>query len=72
MKIAILNIYTKNIKELAVITVEYNKRKYCEKHNYDLIVQTDNFSIPHLGFEKLAMIKRTLETGKYNKLRYQD
>ena len=66
MKIAILNIYTKNIKELAVITVEYNKRKYCEKHNYDLIVQTDNFSIPHLGFEKLAMIKRTLETGKYD------
>ena len=66
MKIAILNIYTKNIKELAVITVEYNKRKYCEKHSYDLIIQNDNFSIPHLGFEKLAMIKRTLETGKYD------
>lgn len=66
MKIALINIYTANIKELAVITTEFNKRKYCEKYQYDLIIQTKNFSLPHLGFEKLALIKRTLESNKYD------
>jgi len=66
MKIAVTNIYTKNIKELAIITTEYNKRKYCEKHGYDLIVQTDNFALPHLGFEKLNLIKNTIQTNKYD------
>ena len=66
MKIALLNIYTSNIKELAVITVEYNKRKYCEKHGYDHLILKENFSLKDLGFEKMAFIKRTLETGKYD------
>lgn len=66
MKFAVTNIYTKNIKELAIITTEYNKRKYCEKHGYDLIVQTDNFALPHLGFEKLNLIKNTILTNKYD------
>ena len=39
MKLAIATIYTDNIKELAQITVENNKRKYCEKHGYDLKVK---------------------------------
>ena len=43
MKIAVLNIYNDNVKELAVLTSEYNKRKYCEKHGYDLICKTSDF-----------------------------
>jgi hypothetical protein len=66
MKIALLNIYTQNIKELSIITVEYNKRKYCEKHGYEHIIAKDNFAFKHLGFEKLDFIKKTLQTGKYD------
>jgi hypothetical protein len=66
MKIALLNIYSSSIKELAVITVEYNKRKYCEKHGYDHLIIKENFSLKNIGFEKMAFIKRTLETGKYD------
>lgn len=66
MKIAILNIYDDGIKELAVITTEYNKRKYCEKHGYDLICKTENFKYSHLGYEKLHFIKETLQSEKYD------
>lgn len=68
MKFAVLNIYTPNMKELGVITVEYNKRKYCEKHGYDHLVLRDSseFSLKHVGYERLAFIIRALKTGKYD------
>lgn len=65
-KFAIANIYTKNILPLAVITTEYNKRKYCEKHNYDLIIQTKNFHHSHLGFAKIGLVLELLKSNKYD------
>lgn len=65
-KFAIANIYTKNILPLAVITTEYNKRKYCEKYDYDLIVQTKNFSHPNLGFAKIGLVLDILKSNKYD------
>lgn len=66
MKFAITTIYTDDIKELAIITVEYNKRKYCEKHNYDLIIKRDGFACAHLGFAKVAHILELLKSNKYD------
>jgi len=66
MNIALANIYTKNILPLAVITTEYNKRKYCEKHGYDLIIKKNNFAYPHLGFAKINMILDMLKSNKYD------
>lgn len=63
---AIANIYTKNILPLAAITTEFNKRKYCEKYNYDLIIQTKNFLHPHLGFAKIGLVLEILKTNKYS------
>lgn len=66
MKFAIANIYTKNILPLAVITTEYNKRKYCEQNNYDLIIQTENFKHKDIGFAKIGMILDILKSNKYD------
>lgn len=66
MKFAINTIYTKSILPLAVITTEYNKRKYAEKYNYDLIVQTDNFKYKDIGFAKIDMVLSQLKTNKYD------
>lgn len=66
MKLAISTIYTDNIKELAVITVEYNKRKYCEKHGYDLSVKTKDFDYKHTGFEKISHVLKLLKSNKYS------
>jgi hypothetical protein len=65
-KFAIATIYTKDILPLAVITTEYNKRKYCEKYNYDLICQTKNFLHSHLGFAKIGLILEILKSNKYD------
>lgn len=66
MKIALLNIYTENIKQLAVITTEYNKRKYCEKNGYDLLVKTKDFSYKDFGFEKIKFVLDTVKSNKYD------
>lgn len=66
MQAALISIYTEDIKELAVITTHYNKRRYCEKHGYDLILKTKDFQIQHLGFEKLRLVHDILKEGKYD------
>jgi hypothetical protein len=66
MQFGIVNIYTPNILPLAVITTEYNKRKYCEKHGYDLLIKTKDFSCSHLGFAKIQLILDLLKTNKYD------
>lgn len=64
--LGLVTIYTENIKDLATLTVEFNKRRYCEKYGYDLIVKKDNFVIPHLGFEKIRLIIELLKSNKYD------
>ena len=74
MKFCIVTVYTKAIKELGVITVEYNKRKYCEKHGYDLEIRTDpmqfntksDFGLPHFGYEKIAILLELFKTRDYD------
>lgn len=74
MNICAITMYTQEIKELAVITVEYNKRKYCDKHGYDLDIRTEpekfhtkrDYGIPHFGYEKIAAIIEVLKTDKYD------
>lgn len=58
--------YTPNIRELAVITIDSNKTRYCKKHGYDLIVKTKDFKYKHLGFERMRFIKSVIETNKYD------
>ena len=47
---------------LADLTVEQNKRKYCERHGYPLIVKTDGWTYEKkaIGFEKVALIREAL------------
>lgn len=66
MKLSVATIYTENIKELAIITVEYNKRKYCEKHGYDLNVKTKDFACGDFGFAKIHYVLSLLKGGKYD------
>lgn len=68
MNAAVMSLYTEEYNELAAITIEGNKKLYCEKHGYDLILRTnrDEFTYQHTGFEKLLFVKQTLESGKYD------
>jgi hypothetical protein len=52
--------HDKNYKYLASITFK-NKQKYCEKHNYPLLLKTDNWKPIPMGFEKAYLIKEALQ-----------
>lgn len=72
-RICILTMYTEEIKELGVITVEYNKRRYCEKHGYALDIRKDpskfhttaDYGMPHFGYEKIGAILELVNGNKY-------
>lgn len=68
MRFAVSSIYTKNILPLAVITTEYNKRKYCDKYGYDFFIKTKDFDPqkPHLGFAKISMVLDLLKSNQYD------
>lgn len=66
MKICIATIYTENIKNLASLTIEYNKRRYCNKHGYFLRIKTKDFSCKDIGFAKIDFILQLLKTKKYD------
>ena len=73
-KFCVLTMYTQDIKELGVITVEYNKRRYCEKHGYDIDIRKDpdkfhtkrDYGIAHFGYEKIAAILDVIRNGNYS------
>lgn len=50
---------------MAIITVEHNKRIYCERHGYDLHVKTGWFKYQNIGFEKIFSVLELLKTNKY-------
>ncbi len=74
MRFCVLTMYTKEIKELAVVTVEYNKRKYCEKYGYDLDIRKDpkkfnttrDFGMPHFGYEKIGALLDVIRKDNYD------
>ena len=71
MNIAVAALHNDNpsIVEMAEETIYKNKKAYCEKHGYDLVVNTEDFGsfgskgIEHFGFAKLPMILNLFEQG---------
>jgi len=55
--------HTENYQPLAEITLEQNKRKYCERHGYPLMVKTNNWKYPKpaIGFDKVTLIREALD-----------
>ena len=75
MNFCVFNIYSENIKQVAELTIEQNKRAYCNKHGYDHIIVKDNqekfhtnrdYGIPHYGYEKIGMALELISSGKYD------
>ena len=73
MKIAVAALHNDNpsIVEMAEETIYKNKKAYCEKHGYDLVVNTEDFGsfgskgIEHFGFAKLPMILNLFERRRH-------
>ena len=63
MKILFTTLHTDNYQSLADITLEQNKRKYCELHGYPLITMTDGWLYERkaIGFDKITLIKDALK-----------
>lgn len=57
--IVVTTLHTSNYQALADLTLEKNKRKYCELHGYPLIVKDDEWSFPQqaIGFEKVGLVR---------------
>lgn len=68
MKIAVCSIFDDVYTELGNITILDNCKKYCDKHGYDLITRTNNFTMPktHMGYEKIDLILSILKTNQYD------
>jgi galactosyl transferase GMA12/MNN10 family len=61
--IVVTTLHTDNYQSLADLTLEKNKRVYCEQHGYPLIVMTDGWRYERraIGFDKVTLIRRALE-----------
>jgi hypothetical protein len=62
MVVVFTTMHDSGYQSLADITVEQNKRKYCELHGYPLIVKTDGWTYEKkaIGFEKVALVREAL------------
>lgn len=63
MKIVFTTLHTDNYQSLADITLEQNKRKYCELHGYPLVTMTDGWLYERkaIGFDKITLIRDALK-----------
>jgi hypothetical protein len=63
MKIVFTSLHTDNYQSLADITLEQNKRKYCELHGYPLVTMTDGWLYERkaIGFDKITLIRDALK-----------
>jgi galactosyl transferase GMA12/MNN10 family len=61
--IVFTTLHTDNYQPLADLTLEQNKRKYCEIHGYPLVVKTDGWVYERkaIGFDKVPLIREALE-----------
>lgn len=66
MRLALATIYDSNYKELAAITVHDNKEKYCQRRGYHLICHNKDFVINNVGFEKIRIVLKALNSGLYD------
>jgi hypothetical protein len=57
--IVVTTLHTDNYQPLADVTLEQNKRKYCELHGYPLIVKTNDWTYETraIGFEKIGLVR---------------
>jgi hypothetical protein len=63
MKIVFTTLHTDNYQSLADVTLEQNKRKYCELHGYPLVTMTDGWLYERkaIGFDKITVIRDALK-----------
>lgn len=63
MKIVFTTLHTDNYQSLADVTLEQNKRKYCELHEYPLVTMTDGWLYERkaIGFDKITLIRDALK-----------
>jgi hypothetical protein len=68
MKFAMVTAHTSNYNDLAELTWDKNKKRYCERWGYDAIAKTDDFKYPtsQISFERTELIIKLLESGKYD------
>lgn len=72
-RFAVICGYLDSFKPLAEYTVEVNKREYCERHGYDLLIprsvsdrwRDDKSHASGFSWSRLAFVLETLESGKY-------
>ena len=64
-KICIATHHTDNIKPVANLSVP-NKKSYCKKHKYDLIVSNKRLSKRHPGWDKILLLKETIQSNKFD------
>ena len=63
MKITFTTYCSKEYSPLGNIVLP-NRRAYCERHGYDLVVHDTPLSDRHTGWDKLAIIKQALATSE--------
>jgi len=57
--IVFTSMHDSSYQPLADLTIEQNKRKYCERHGYPMVVKTDGWVLEKqaIGFEKVNLIR---------------
>ena len=66
MNIAVASIYNEAIIEMAEITVNQNKRSYCDRHGYTLKTKTKDFPCKDIGFAKIHFLLDILKSNNYD------
>lgn len=61
--IVVTTLHTDNYQSLADITLEQNKRRYCEIHGYPIIVKNSDWTYEPraIGFEKVGLVREAFK-----------
>lgn len=65
MKICLVTLHTKDYQPLADLTWEQNKKLYCEKHDYDSVVNIVDTK-QYIGFAKIFLIENLMSDPSYD------
>lgn len=69
MKFALVNAHLPNYDSLAKLTTFGNRREYCNRHGYDLLVQAGNWTMPAchpVTWDRFKFMRGVLASGKYD------
>lgn len=62
LDMCVVSSYTDNISSVADITSP-NKKDYCKKHAYDLVINKGRLSLRHPGWDKIKLILNQMDTN---------